>query len=90
MSTFEEDYIALGLKWNFFNESSIRNYRIYKRYCQLNYVEHVKSSEAFEIIAEEFPPISASGIQKIVYRMKREDESIRAKSSELQSKKNQG
>lgn len=85
MSNFEEEFIQLGIKWNFINEHSVRNWRIYKRYCELNYEQKLRSSDAFEKISKEFPPITASGIQKIVYRMKRENESIGSKGSRVQS-----
>lgn len=77
MSNFEEEFVQLGIKFNFFNEHAVRNWRIYKRYCELNYNQKMKSSEAFELIAQEFPPITASGIQKIVYREKKKNESNR-------------
>lgn len=79
--TFEEELIQLGIKHKIFNEYMVRNWRIYKRYCELNYVLKVKSCEAFEIIALEFPPITPSGIQKIVYREKKKHESIGSESS---------
>ncbi|MBS3945300.1 MAG: hypothetical protein KGZ42_07375 [Melioribacter sp.] len=81
MSTFEEELIQLGIKHKVFSEPMVRNWKIYKRYCQLNYIEKIRSSDAFEIIAQEFPPITASGIQKIVYREKKRHESIRSESS---------
>ena len=76
MSTFEEELIQLGIKHKVFNEYMVRNWKIYKRYCDLNYVQKVKSGEAFQMIANEFPPITASGVQKIVYREKKKHESI--------------
>lgn len=74
MSTFEEEFIALGIKHKIINEYSVRNWRIYQRYCKLHYDEGVGSDEAFEIIAKEVSCITASGIQKIIYRKKREIE----------------
>ena len=88
MSNFEKEtvdkIIECFIQGGVINEHSVRNWKIYKRYCQLNYEEKLRSSDAFEQISKEFPPITASGIQKIVYRMKKENESIGFKSSGVQ------
>ena len=88
MSTFEEEFIQLGIKHKIINEYSVRNWRIYQRYCQLHYESKIKSEDAFEIIAKEFEYITASGIQKIVYREKKKNELIGFESSGVQSTNN--
>ena len=78
MSNFEQELVELAVKYGVISEYAARNWKIYQRYKILHYENKMKSHEAFEVIASEFPPITTEGIIKIVYREKKRDEAFRA------------